>query len=198
MKNLSRVVLLATAFALPVPLAAQTAAPEKPVQTMTPDQKRSMVVYKMNKGGNRGGAMMGMRMRDVMEKLSPEGRLTMQTSMKTQMDEGKADQDKLRAVRAKVLLAMDADKFDAGALRRAFAEERALSAQGQERKHDAMTAALSKLSVADRKIITTNLKDMQGKMQMRMEKRSQRQPGQMGQTDGPGQMDMPPPPPSKN
>jgi uncharacterized membrane protein len=197
MKNISPVLLLATVLALPVMAQAQTAPPEKQVQTMTPDQKRAMIARKMNHGDGKGDdkGMMGMRLRDVMEKLSPEGRAVMETAMKSQMDQGRADHEKLRAARAKILVAMDADKFDASALRRAFADERALSTQVQERKHDAMVVSLSKLSTADRKIITTNMKDMQARMQMRMDKRGMGQHGQMGPMGDPGQMDMPPPPP---
>jgi uncharacterized membrane protein len=198
MNIFTRSMVLATVLALPTLAHAQTAPATPPAtqqaQPGTPDQKRMIIIRKMKQGGG-GGAMMGMRMRDVMEKLSPEGQAIMQASMKAQMDQGKADQEKLRATREKILLAMDADKFDATALRRAFAEERALSQQGQERKHEGMVAAMSKLSGADRKIITANLKEMRDKMQMRLQKRGMGQGSQMGQMGEPGQMDMPPPPP---
>jgi uncharacterized membrane protein len=197
MNIFTRSTVLAIVLALPTLAHAQTAPATPPAtqqaQPVTPDQKRMIIIRKMKQGG--GGGMMGMRMRDVMEKLSPEGQAIMQASMKAQMDLGRGDQEKLRATREKILLAMDADKFDATALRRAFAEERALSHQGQERKHEAMVAAMSKLSGADRKIITANLKEMRDKMQMRLQKRGMGQGGQMGQMGEPGQMDMPPPPP---
>jgi uncharacterized membrane protein len=182
--------LLLATVALPSVALAQTATPAKPVQTMTALDKLGMAHRESYRHGDRD--QMGMRLRDVMSKLSPEGRLIMEANMKAQLEQGKVDHDKLRAVREKILLAMDADKFDAAVLRRAFADERALSALGQERRHDAMVMALSKLSSNDRKIITANLKDMQTRMRDRMDKRGKTGPG----PDDHGPEGMMPPPPA--
>jgi uncharacterized membrane protein len=133
----------------------------------TPQQmQRGDKMMHMREGGE-GGKLMGLRLRDVMMKLSPEGRKIMMDSMRAQPDLMKENREKQRINHDRILAIINADKFDAGALKKAFAEERNLNEAAQQNRQDALVSTLSKLSDADRKIVATSMMEMRDKMQER-------------------------------
>ncbi len=172
-----KILLTSAVLVLPVSALAQAAAPPEP-----PRKEGRM---KMGHGGEMGG----MRLRDMMAKLSPEGRKIMADAVKAQMQQGMANREKLRTVREKILAAMSADKFDASALKRAFAEERALSGDAQEQRHDALANAMAKLSPTDRQSLVAGMREARDRAQQRM---------MQGKGPGLGDGDMMTPPPPAN
>jgi Spy/CpxP family protein refolding chaperone len=169
--KMSRMILAASLLVLPVMTLAQTPPPQPGDTTAPKMQEREKMrdrMMQMRKEG--GGNMMGMRLRDVMTKLSPEGRQIMMASMKEQGERQKINAEKLRVVQDRILGVMSAEKFDASALSKLFAEERSLSESNQESRHKATVTALSKLSDADRKVFTTTLQEMRDRRQERQGK----------------------------
>jgi uncharacterized membrane protein len=140
------------AVALLPPLLAQTA----------PDETAKM------QGG--GDPLAGNRVRDLIETLSPDGRAIMVREIKAQQKANRPDSQKLREVRQRILDAMEAEKFDAVMLRRILVEERALTTQLQERRHESTISALQKMSDADRKLMSNNLRQIDGRARNRLKR----------------------------
>ncbi len=182
MIRFAKIALTTALLSMPASLLAQTSQPGGP--DALPPMKQDRQGMKMR--GEEGGNMMGMRMRDVMAKLSTEGRAIMETTMKGQREQMMANGEKLRVVHERILGIISAEKFDASALKKAFADERALSGGAQEKRHDAMVTAMSKLSSSDRKIVGTSMSEMRDRMKMR----KNRMQDHMG---GPGMAEPPPP-----
>jgi hypothetical protein len=169
--KISKMVLTASVLLMPVMALAQTPPPE-PSDGVAPkmhDRKKmrdGMMQMRQGDGGN----MLGMRMRDVMVKLSPEGREIMMASLKGQAERQKINAEKMRILQDRILGVMSAEKFDASALGKLFAEERSLKDSEQEARHKATVTALSKLSDADRKVFTSTLQEMRDRRQEQLGK----------------------------
>jgi len=79
------------------------------------------------------------------------------------------DRQKVEAAREKMLAALEAERFDAGAVKRAMDEERSLADATRQQRQAAMLAAFQKLSPEDRKAFVTDCRAMKTRMQGRMD-----------------------------
>lgn len=101
--------------------------------------------------------------------MSAEGREAMRAAMRTGIDERRAERDKIKAARDRMLAVVEADRLDTPALKRAMDEERSIAAASHDRRQAAMLAALSKLSVADRKAFVAGARTSRERMTERLE-----------------------------
>lgn len=115
--------------------------------------------------GMERGMAMGARM---FPSMSEAGRNTMHEAMMAGGNR-RDDRQKVEAVREKMLVALEAERFDAGAVKRAMDEERALADATRQQRQAAMLTALQKLSPEDRKAFVTDSRAMKSRMQGRME-----------------------------
>lgn len=169
------------------PLFAQVAAPAAPAAPAAASdavraermakraQLRSQV--RMQHTGKHWGMYAGM---------SDAGKATMREAMKAG-DDRRADREAVKAARERMLTALEAERLDAGALKRAMDDERKAAQAGHDKRQAAMLAGFTKLSAADRKAFVTNARMMKDRMEKRVIKLRERKVGQPG--------DMPPPPP---
>jgi Spy/CpxP family protein refolding chaperone len=124
--------------------------------------------------GQYGGAHGGMAGRHhgkadrMFPSMSEAGRATMREAMMAGGDR-RAERDKVEAARERMLAALDADRFDAGAVKRAMDDERALAEATRQQRQAAMLAAFGKLSVADRKAFVADSRAMKNRMDQRMQ-----------------------------
>ncbi|MFZ4383254.1 MAG: periplasmic heavy metal sensor, partial [Sandarakinorhabdus sp.] len=124
--------------------------------------------------GQYGGAHGGMAGRHhgkadrMFPSMSEAGRATMREAMMAGGDR-RAERDKVEAARERMLAALDADRFDAGAVKRAMDDERALAEATRQERQAAMLAAFGKLSVADRKAFVADSRAMKNRMDQRMQ-----------------------------
>jgi len=124
--------------------------------------------------GQYGGAHGGMAGRHhgkadrMFPSMSEAGRATMREAMMAGGDR-RAERDKVEAARERMLAALDADRFDAGAVKRAMDDERALAEATRQERQAAMLAAFGKLSVADRKAFVADSRAMRNRMDQRMQ-----------------------------
>jgi uncharacterized membrane protein len=109
----------------------------------------------------------GMRLRDAFQRLSPEGQRIMVESIRSQRAADRAHRDQVAQVRRRVLEQIGADRLDAEAVRRSYADERRMVAEAQARRNDAFVAAVQRLSAADRKTLSAELIRMQDMAQLR-------------------------------
>lgn len=103
------------------------------------------------------GIVQRVRMRDVLVRLSPEGRQVFADTLKAQRENFGSRGRSLREVRAQIADAMQAEPFKPDVLRRLFARERELSEAEQAKRHETTVTAMSKLSVEDRKVFAQML-----------------------------------------
>jgi Spy/CpxP family protein refolding chaperone len=137
------------------------------------------------------GMHMGARM---FPSMSEAGRATMREAMMAGGNR-RDDRQKVEAAREKMLAALEAERFDAAAVKRAMDEERALSDASRQQRQAAMLAAFQKLSAEDRKAFVTDSRAMKARMQGRMEgwrerMRSRMQMRHMGQPPAPPQSEL--------
>jgi uncharacterized membrane protein len=104
--------------------------------------------------------------REMMAKLSPEGRKILMEDMQSGKNKLEASMSTRKAARDKIRAAMVAEPFNAAALSTAFAEERALAATHQKDHHDHMVSMMGKLSAADRKIFAESMGNMEMRLRM--------------------------------
>jgi uncharacterized membrane protein len=97
------------------------------------------------------------RWRAIYSQLSPEGQRLVSDYLRAEAQENRSSRPQIIAARERIASAMAAEVFDADALRRILAEERALVAATQQRRHEASAAMLAKLSSADRKLVVDQL-----------------------------------------
>ncbi|KAB7646358.1 periplasmic heavy metal sensor [Polymorphobacter fuscus] len=177
LRGLPRLALIGVMLAGTAPLVAQTtpAAPSA-ATSATPDRAAGKPGWHKGKRGDRrpGGMFAG---------LSEAGRATMRDAMKAGGDP-RSDRDAVKAARDRMLTVLDADRLDAGALKRAMDDERQAAQVGHDKRQAAMLAGFTKLSTADRKAFVANARAMKDRMEARI--------GKMRGGRGPG--DMPPPP----
>ncbi|WP_303808563.1 periplasmic heavy metal sensor [Sandarakinorhabdus limnophila] len=183
---MTRKTLLLAALIAAAPAFAQSAPPAPPA----PPQMG-------HHAGQKGPHGMGMNAR-MFPSMSEAGRKTMHDAMMTGGNR-RDDRQKVEAARDKMLAALEAERFDAGAVKRAMDEERALSDASRQQRQVAMLAAFQKLSAEDRKAFVTDSRAMKARMQGRMEGRremlrSRMQMRHMGQPSAPP---VPPTPPTE-
>jgi len=117
----------------------------------------------------RGEGRMGARMFPTM---SEAGRATMMDAMRS--SNRRDERVQVRAARDRMLTIVEADRLDTAALKKAMDDERSIAAESQQRRQTAMLAALTKLSVADRKAFVVDARSLREKMQERMSDRRER------------------------
>ncbi len=120
-----------------------------------------------------GDPLAGNRVRDLVETLSPEGRIILLGEIRAQQKANRPDNQKLRAVRQSILNTLEDEKFDADILRRLLREERTLTALLQERRHESTVAAMQKMSAMDRKNMALNLRQIDVRARERMTRRKE-------------------------
>jgi Spy/CpxP family protein refolding chaperone len=147
-----RALLLAALLAAPA--LAQNPPPAPPAPPAAPRH-----------GGWQGHMGAGHRM---FPSMSEAGRATMREAMMAGGDRSE-HRAKVEAAREKMLAALSADRYDAGAVKRAMDEERALSEASHQQRQAAMLAAFGKLSPEDRKAFATDSRAMKDRMKSRME-----------------------------
>ena len=149
----------ATALALggAMPLLAQIPAPPAP-------QAAPAGAY-----GMPGEGMRGMRGAGMFAKLSDAGRITMRDAMRAGGDR-RADPDAVMAARDQMLVILDAENLDSGALKRAMDDERRVAQAGHEKRQAAMLAGFGMLSVTDRNVFVASAREMLTRMEERVGK----------------------------
>ncbi|WP_156255970.1 periplasmic heavy metal sensor [Sandarakinorhabdus oryzae] len=143
--------LLLLAALIAAPAVAQPAPPPPPPAPM---------------GGPHGpGMAMGARM---FPSMSEAGRQIMQDAM---MAGGghRDERARIEAARDKMLAALESDRFDAAAVKRAMDEERSIADASRQQRQAAMLTALQKLSPEDRKAFVADSRAMKARMQSRMD-----------------------------
>ena len=146
-----RAAMILALLAGAAPVAAQTPPPPPPGATDA----------KVRRGGPSADLLFA--------GVSEPGRAVLREAM-PQARPDKADQQRIRTVRMRVLDLLAADKLDVAALRRAQAEERAIVAQMTDATQERMLAAVQKLSVADRKAFAANMRRIDDRVRDHLQK----------------------------
>ncbi|WP_164157556.1 periplasmic heavy metal sensor [Sandarakinorhabdus rubra] len=149
---LARTLLLASLAA--APLLAQPAPPAPPP---APGQHWGQ------HGGQHGRMSQGM-----FPSMSEAGRAIMREAMMAGGDR-RENRARVEAAREKMLAAVEAERFDAGAVRRAMDEERALADASRKQRQAAMIAAFQKLTPEDRKAFAADSRAMKNRMEQRVQ-----------------------------
>lgn len=155
-RALKAVMPAALLFAAATPVLAQT--PPPPPAGTSATAPRGYVRDRPGKMYHRG----------MFASLSEAGRATMREAMKGDMAARKADRDAVKAARDRMLVVLEAERLDVGALKRAMADERAAANGSRERMQASMAAGFAKLSLADRRAFVTEARAMRGRMEERM------------------------------
>ena len=113
------------------------------------------------------GSKMGRHM-GMFPSMSEAGRAIMREAMMAGGNR-RDDRQKVEAAREKMLAALEAERFDGGAVKRAMDEERSLADATRQQRQAAMLAAFQKLSPEDRKAFVTDSRAMKTRMQGRMD-----------------------------
>ena len=113
------------------------------------------------------GSKMGRHM-GMFPSMSEAGRATMREAMMAGGNR-RDDRQQVEAAREKMLAALEAERFDGGAVKRAMDEERSLADATRQQRQAAMLAAFQKLSPEDRKAFVTDSRAMKTRMQGRMD-----------------------------
>jgi Spy/CpxP family protein refolding chaperone len=156
-----RKLLLAALIAAPLitaPAFAQSAPPAPPAPAAAPHHAAPH---------HGAGAKMGRHM-GMFPSMSEAGRAIMREAMMAGGNR-RDDRQKVEAAREKMLAALEAERFDAGAVKRAMEEERTLADATRQQRQAAMLAAFQKLSPEDRKAFVTDSRAMKARMKGRME-----------------------------
>lgn len=159
---MTRSLLLAALIAAPMltaPALAEPAPPPPPAGMAPPP---------MGMGGEMGAGMGGTMGARMFPSMSEAGRKAIHEAMMA----GGSRQDqrqKVEAAREKMMVALEADRFDPAAVKRAMDEERAIADGTRQQRQAAMLAAFGKLSPEDRKAFVADSRAMKARMQARME-----------------------------
>lgn len=147
-----KTLLLAALIAAPLITAPALAQPAPPPAPPAP--------HAMERGMHMGARMF--------PSMSEAGRATMREAMMAGGNR-RDDRQKVEAAREKMLAALEAERFDANAVKRAMDEERAIADASRQQRQAAMLAAFQKLSAEDRKAFVTDSRAMKSRMQARMD-----------------------------
>lgn len=165
-----RKLLLAALIAAPLitaPAFAQSAPPAPPAPAAMPGGSPGGSPGDGPHAGRHHGHGAGGHMR-MFPSMSEAGRQIMREAMVTGGNR-RDDRQKVEAARGRMLAALEAERFDAGAVKRAMDEERALSDASRQQRQGAMLAAFQKLSPEDRKAFATDSRAMKSRMHARMD-----------------------------
>lgn len=131
-----------------LPVAAQM--PPPPGEMMNGGPDRPM----------RGG------MRQMFASMSDAGRATMMTAIKSA--DPKAGHVATQAARDRMLAALDADRLDTVALKRAMDDERESANAAKVRQQTALIGGFQQLSLADRRAFVADARAMRARVESRM------------------------------
>ena len=180
--------LAALALLIAAPALAQSVPPPAAAGMAMPDDgPRGTMRHGGGPGMRHGG---GGPMRAMFDALSPEGRRIMIDAMASAGDARRADHERVKAARDRMMGVLEADRLDTAALKRAMDDEQAASTAARDRMQAAMINGFSRLTSADRKAFVAYGRAMKNRMEARMQKWQARRG--RGGMDG---ADMPPPPP---
>lgn len=146
--------LLSVAAALPV--AAQT-SPSPPAPP-SPPAIRAPMPPMPPMGGMRFGSM------------SEAGRKAMHAAMHGDGAADRTEHERVRAARDRMLAALDADRLDVAALKRAMDDEREAANAMKARRQTALAAALQSLSAADRKAFVADARGLRDRIHRRVDR----------------------------
>ena len=183
---MNRKLLLAALIAAPLlsaPVLAQPAPPAPPAGMAGPQAGHGM-----GHGMGQGMGRMGM-----FPSMSEAGRKTMHEAMMAGGNR-REERQKMEAARDKMLAALEGERFDAAAVKRAMDEERSLAEAGRQQRQTAMLAAFQKLSSEDRKAFVADSRAMKARMQQRMDSWRGRMRDRMGRGGEPRPAPTPPAP----
>lgn len=139
--------LLAAMLAVATPAMAQPAPPPPPEAPGYSDR-----------AGDRRG---------MFPSMSEAGRATIMDAMRSGGDR-RDTREKVEAARERMLAALEAERFDAAAVKRAMDEERSLSDVSRQQRQSALLAAFQKLSPADRRAFAADSRAMKSRMEQRV------------------------------
>ena len=166
---MTRKLLLAALIAAPLitaPAFAQS-APPAPAASAAPGAPPGAPPGSGPHAGRHHGQGAAGHMR-MFPSMSEAGRQIMREAMVAGGNR-RDDRKKVEAARDKMLAALEAERFDAGVIKRAMDEERALSDASRQQRQAAMLAAFQKLSPEDRKAFVTDSRAMKTRMHSRMD-----------------------------
>jgi len=138
-------------FAAALPATAQIAPPPPPVMARPPVPP-----------------MHGMR---AFGSMSEAGRQAMMASMQGNHAADRADHDRVRVARDRMLSVLDAERLDTVALRRAMDDERDAANAMKSRRQAALATTFATLSTADRKAFVTDARSLRDRVERRVDKR---------------------------
>jgi len=120
-----------------------------------------LAVDAQNANQTSDAAPRGSRMHDIVDKLSPQGRLIFEHEwLKGEQQSAPQRHAEYAAAEQNVLAAINAEPFDAGALQRAYANQRNVAYTHQKRKQEHLVSILKRVSPADRRIIADKLREL--------------------------------------
>ncbi len=160
---MSRKILLAALIAAPL-LSVSARAEDAPPPPPPPGAHAGHGMGDM--GGMKVEKALDIR-RGMFPSMSEAGRKTMHDAMMASGSRRDV-REKMAVIREKMLTALEAERFDAAAVKRAMDEERALAEATRQQRQAAMLAAFGKLSTEDRKAFVADSRAMKQRMQQRM------------------------------
>lgn len=122
--------------------------------------------------------------------MSEPGRRAVMDAMHPGGPADRADHDRVRAARDRMLQVLSADRLDTAALRHAMDDEREAANAMKVRRSAALVQVLQGLSAGDRRAFVADARAMRGRFEGRMAMMKRHTRGRGGRDDGP-----PPPPP---
>ena len=101
----------------------------------------------------------GGKLRDVLTTLSPRGRqIFVEDWLRVERKEGPQRRLDVMTAQERALAAMNAEPFNAEALRKAYADQRALALDHQRSRQERLVSVLARLSVEDRRQVVQQLR----------------------------------------
>lgn len=128
--------------------------------------------------------------------MSEAGRQAMMVAMQGNRAADRADRERVRTSRDRMLGVVEAERLDTAALRRAMDEERDAANAIKARRQAALATALTSLSVADRRAFVEDARGMRERIERRVERRVERR-GERRMRQNPGDVRMLSPQPAQ-
>ena len=106
--------------------------------------------------------------------MSEAGRTAMMAARRGDRDADRADHDRVRTARDRMLGLLGAERLDAAALKRAMDDEREAANAMKARRQAALFTAFQSLSVADRKAFVEDARNLRHRVERRVERHMHR------------------------
>ena len=117
-----------------------------------------------------GAGMAGERLRDVLITLSPQGRQVFIEALKDEKLDDSGRRLSISSAQDNIMAAMEAEPYNANALRHAYADERAIVIEHQQARQEHLVMALDKLNRQDRKLVVSQLRNVRDRQRLRQQK----------------------------